>query len=68
MRTSYGRIAVLLAAVVAAGCSAGGKSTREGDRVGGALGDTLGRIETARTIVLGYRESSPPFSFVREDG
>jgi ABC-type amino acid transport substrate-binding protein len=67
MKTFCGRIVVLVAAVVAAGCSAGGRSVRESDRVGG-LGDTLSRIKAAKTIVLGYRESSPPFSFVREDG
>ena len=66
MKTSYRRIAVLVAAVVAAGCSSGTGSTRASDR--GGLGDTLGRIKAARTIVLGYRESSPPFSFVRDGG
>jgi ABC-type amino acid transport substrate-binding protein len=67
MKTSYARILVLVAAVVAVGCAAGGQSTRESDRARGPS-DTLGRIKAANTIVLGYRESSPPFSFAREDG
>lgn len=59
--------APLLAVVVAAGCASAGAPARDSDRAAAPEG-TLGRIKASNTIILGYRESSRPFSFVGDDG
>src|SRR5512146_2669467 len=60
MRTHalLGLLAILLAC---AGCA----STPQGP--GGAAGGTLDRIKATKTITLGYRDSSVPFSFMGPD-
>lgn len=35
---------------------------------GAELSGTLKKIKTTKTMVIGYREASPPFSFVGDDG
>src|SRR5262244_2744632 len=59
MRAVIGMLVVLLAA---AGCA----STSTGGGTGAASG-TLDRIRATKTLNLGYRDSSVPFSFVGPD-
>src|SRR5215467_8787178 len=56
MRAVIGMLAVLLAA---AGCA----STSTGGGSGAAASGTLDRIKATKTLNLGYRDSSVPFSF-----
>jgi ABC-type amino acid transport substrate-binding protein len=59
--TGLGLVTTVCAVVVAvAGCASTG-----GQLAGGG---TLDKIKTTRTLALGYRESSVPFSFVGQDG
>ena len=60
MRAVIGMLAVLLAA---AGCA----STSTGGGSGAAASGTLDRIKATKTLNLGYRDSSVPFSFVGTD-
>jgi len=61
MRTVIGMLVVLLAT---AGCA----STSTGGGTGtGAASGTLDRIRATKTLNLGYRDSSVPFSFVGTD-
>jgi glutamate/aspartate transport system substrate-binding protein len=60
MRAVIGMLMVVLAA---AGCA----STSTGGGSGAAATGTLDRIKTTKTINLGYRDSSVPFSFVGTD-
>ncbi len=54
-------VAGMLAVLVATGGCASGQSSGPG------AGSTLDRIKTTKTINLGYRDSSVPFSFVGKD-
>jgi glutamate/aspartate transport system substrate-binding protein len=60
MRAVIGMLMVLLAATGCASTSTGGGS-------GAAATGTLDRIKATKTINLGYRDSSVPFSFVGTD-
>ena len=60
MRAVIGMLVVLLAT---AGCA----STSTGGGTGAASGGTLDRIRATKTLNLGYRDSSLPFSFVGTD-
>ncbi|HZX94781.1 MAG TPA: amino acid ABC transporter substrate-binding protein [Myxococcales bacterium] len=55
-------IRLLLLLLAAAACAGPQKASSA------AVPDTLDRIKAAKTIKLGYRESSVPFSFVGPDG
>jgi ABC-type amino acid transport substrate-binding protein len=56
-------LGALLVAGLAAGCASAGTSAGRANQ-----GSTLDRIKATGTIVMGYRESSRPFSFVGNDG
>jgi glutamate/aspartate transport system substrate-binding protein len=60
MRAVIGMLVVLLAS---AGCA----STSTSGGSGAAASGTLDRIKATKTINLGYRDSSVPFSFVGTD-
>src|SRR5262245_34992390 len=60
MRAVIGMLMVLLAS---AGCA----STSTGGAAGGTTTGTLDRIKATKTVNLGYRDSSVPFSFVGTD-
>jgi ABC-type amino acid transport substrate-binding protein len=61
MRAVIGMLVVLLAS---AGCASTSTSTGGG---AGAASGTLDRIKATKTLNLGYRDSSMPFSFVGTD-
>ena len=64
VRKILGGVAVLAAAAVLAGCVSTGGG---GGAQSGAPASTLDRIKATKTILLGYRDSSVPFSYADQN-
>jgi glutamate/aspartate transport system substrate-binding protein len=64
MRQSSSGAILAISLLLAAGLSATAAFAQGGNQGGEGLSPTLARIKSANVVHVGYRESSPPFSFL----